>query len=188
MQTKTFIAIRDRAGLQKFLESASGSLYFDPTADDRGVATLLVRHFDRDLPASLIPAFVELAKAAQEWLGRHPAVSRCVVVEQPVDVGEDYVARHHHVYFTSLRSYDEPDEDEPVEPPDELGPMRAAFRAAAGQSRDERDRLVEAVLARSLLGPSGKTYLGNDDRFVVAELSPTRAELERFAQIHAMGT
>ena len=58
--------------------------------------------------------------------------------------------------------------------------MRRAVRDALGHPANEREQIVEAVLARSLLGPTGKTYIG-DDRFIVVELSPTLAELERFA-------
>lgn len=80
----------------------------------------------------------------------------------------------------SDRLADEPDEDDPIEPPEELAPMRAAVRAALGHPEDERAQIVEAVIARSLLGATGKTYLGRD-RFIVVELTPTRVELERFA-------
>jgi len=174
---RSFAEISHTAGLQKFLESSSGTLYFDA---ERPALTMIVRHFDRDLPPAVVRPFAEMNAAAQRWLAAHPEVARYVRLEPPIEIGEDFVARPHHVYYQSLRSYDEPDEDDPVEPPDELAPMRQAVRAALGHPASEREQIVETVLARSLLGPTGKTYIG-DDRFIVVELSPTRAELERFA-------
>jgi hypothetical protein len=174
---RTFAEIAREAGLKKFLESASGTLYFDTLGP---APRMIVRHFDRELPAALAPVFGALVVAAQRWVEARPAVARWVRVEPPLEIGADFVARPHHVYYQSLRSYDEPDDDDPIEPPDELAPMRAAVRAAMGAPADARDAVVEAVLARSLLGPTGKTYLP-DDRFVVVEPSPRRDELERFA-------
>jgi len=174
---RSFAEISHTAGLKKFLESRSGTLYFDA---ERPTPTIIVRHFDRDLPPAAVRSFAELNAAAQRWLVAHPEVARYVYLEPPTEIGEDFVVRPHHVYYQSLRSYDEPDEEDPVEPPDELAPMRQAVRAALGHPANEREQVVEAVLARSLLGPTGKTYIGND-RFIVVELPPTRAELDRFA-------
>ena len=174
---RDFAAIARTEPLKKFLESASGTLYFDT----RGPApTMIVRHFDRDLPRTLVGPFAELNAAARRWVEAHPAVARWVKIEPPLEVGEDFVARPHHVYHASLRSYDEPDDESPVEPPDELAPMRTAVRAALGHPEGERAEIVETVLARSLLGATGKTYI-EGDRFVVVELTPTRTELEQFA-------
>jgi hypothetical protein len=174
---RSFSDITETIALKKFLESTSGTLYFDTVAP---TPTMIVRHFDRDLPPTLVTAFAELTSAARRWLEQHPDVARWVAIEPVIESGTDFTARRHHVYYQSLRSYDEPDEDEPIEPPDELAPMRAAVRAALGHPEAERAQIVEDVIARSLLGPTGKTYLGQD-RFIVVELSPTRAELERFA-------
>lgn len=174
---RDFATLARTEPLQKFLESASGTLYFDT----RGPApTMIVRRFDRDLPPALVRPFAELNAAARRWLEAHPAVARWVKLEPPIEVGEDFVARPHHVYHASLRSYDEPDEDAPIDPPDELAAMRAAVRAALGRPAGERERIVEDVVARGLLGATGKTYLP-DDQFIIVELTPTRAELERFA-------
>ena len=136
---------------------------------------MIVRHFDRDLAPALVRPFGELNAEVQ----RHALVARWVHVEPTIEVGEDFVARPHHVYYQSLRSYDEPDEDDPVEPPEELAAMRTAVRAALGSPKTERERVVEEVLARSLLVATGKTYIDND-RFLVVELTPTREQLERF--------
>lgn len=174
---RSFADITETARFKKFLESKSGTLYFDIVGPE---PTMLVRHFDRDLPPELVRSFVELTAAARSWLEQHPDVARWVAIEPVIESGADFTVRRHHVYYQSLRSYDEPDEDDPIEPPDELAPMRAAVRAALGHARGERAQTVEDVVARSLLGSTGKTYLGQE-RFIVVELTPTRAELERFA-------
>lgn len=46
--------------------------------------------------------------------------------------------------------------------------------------------ILKAVLARSLLEPSSKTYFNEDEeRFIVVELKPTREEVERWARLTA---
>jgi hypothetical protein len=175
---RTFAEIAQTAGLKKFLESAAGTLYFDAQGP---APTMIVRHFDRDLAPALVRPFAELTVAAQRWVEAHPAVAQWVRVEPPIEVGEDFIARPHHVYYQSLRSYDEPDEDDPIEAPEELAPMRAAVRAALGRPASEHEQIVEAVLARSLLAATGKTYIDRD-QFIVVEPTPTRSELERYAR------
>ena len=175
---RTFVEIARAAALKKFLESASGTLYFDAQGP---APRMIVRHFDRELAPTLVRPFADLTLAAQGWVEAHPDVAQWVEVAPSIEVGEDFIARAHHVYYQSLRSYDDPDEDDPVEAPEELAPMRAAVRTGLGRPTSARDQVVEAVLARSLLGATGKTYLGRD-RFIVVELTPTRSELEMFAR------
>ena len=174
---RNFADITETSRLKKFLESKSGTLYFDTVGPE---PTIIVRHFDRDLPPELVRHFVELTSEARRWLEQHPDAARWIAIEPVIEFGVDFTARRHHVYYQSLRSYDEPDEDAPIDPPDELAPMREAVRTALGHAEGERAQIVEDVIARSLLGSTGKTYLGQD-RFIIVELTPTRAELERFA-------
>jgi hypothetical protein len=67
--------------------------------------------------------------------------------------------------------------------PPALIPAYARLAAlAARPAADEREQLLVAILARSLLEPTAKTrYDTRGERFIVAELKPTRGELERWA-------
>lgn len=177
---RTFLDIQRELGLRRLLPSAHGNLY-------RGLPgthfpRLLVRRFDGELSPSMIPVYVDLHAAAQAWINADPELANLARVEQPAEVGEDFIARS-YVDGTHLNAYLAwPPEDDPPEPPDELAPMQARFRARL--PRDEREELLKTILARSLLEPTSKThYIPAEERFVVADLKPTRAELERWREL-----
>lgn len=179
---RQFDEISQQLGLKRFLDSPSGTLYYIPRPASDDAATM-VRRFDGTLPPSSIPAYVDLARAAQAWLDRHPALAACIRVEQPFEAGADFVARRHHYYYVALSSYD-PDDDEAPPPPDELLALRAAFADARGRSTDARDGLVGDVLSRSILAATGKTFFeGAEHRFVIVELAPTADELARWTAL-----
>ncbi|MDB5346836.1 MAG: hypothetical protein JWP89_5213 [Schlesneria sp.] len=176
---RTFDELKEQLGLKKFLDSSLGTLYFVPCA--QGSPRIMARHFDGVLPASLIEAYVELVTAAQRWVKERPAINHIVKVEVPIEVGPDFVARAHHTYYNSTASYDGA-EDSP-EPPEELEQIRATFISATGRANSPKDRIVETVLRRSLLGSTGKTYLGgsatdNDKgQLIVVEPKITKEDL-----------
>lgn len=179
---REFTDIQRELGLKLFLESPWGTLYFVPIAP--GSPRILVRHFDSELPADLAAPFGDLMRATQSWVERHPQLERLVRVLQPMEVGRDFVAREHLVYYTSTSTYVESD-DSP-EPPPELDEMRNVFRGLIGASADPKDVIIESVLARSLLEPSAKTVFTEDEgKFLVVEPKPTRDELERWAALPA---
>lgn len=142
----------------------------------------MVRHFDGALPVASIPAYVDIPRAAQAWLARHPELAAIIRVEQPIEAGVDFVARRHHYYIDSLGSYDPENEDAP-EMPAAVPALRATFAAACGRCTDETDRIIEAVLARSILAATGKTYFDGAGRFRIVELAPTAGELNRWAAL-----
>lgn len=182
---RDFSSARDDLGLIPFLASPLGPLYLRPPALGRG--GLIVRHFERQ-PRGRAAALADLLAAAQRWIAEHPRLARLLRVEQPVEVGHDFVARPHHVYYTSTDAYavladDEGDEFAPAPPP-ELDAMRAAFHAAAAGAKGEVERLLATVLARAAAEPSGKTYFHEGEgRFIAVDLSPRPEELDRWAAI-----
>jgi hypothetical protein len=179
---RDFNAIHQELGLKKFCESPLGTLYFVPSRP--GSQRVMVRRFDSELPASLANSYADFIQATQHWLERRTELSRLVRVLQPIEVGKDFVARPHLSYYTSTSTY--VTSDDPPEIPEALEEMRNAFRAAIGTSADPREDIIEAVLARSLLEPSGKTvFFESEGRFVVVEPKPTREELERWAALTA---
>lgn len=165
-----------------FLNSTNGSLHCVPVAP--GAPRLIVRRFDRELAPAMIPVYVELLAAAQRWIAADPELAQLARVEQPSEVGHDFIARP-HLNATPLDAYLAGDpEDDPPDPPDELALMQARFRARAAAAADPREELLTAILARSLLAPTHKTmYSLAESRFVVVDLKPTRAELERWREL-----
>ncbi|HEY8378160.1 MAG TPA: hypothetical protein VIK91_16810 [Nannocystis sp.] len=177
---RTFANIQRDLNLRPWVPSPSGDLYYVPLAPD--APDWLVRRFDRDLKPDLIPVYVDLHAAAQAWIDSDPQLSNLVRVEQPIEVGEDFIARA-HVFGTHLSAILGSDPDEgPLDPPDELAPMQARFRAR--EPCDEREELLKTILTRSLLEPTSKTfYVPAEERFVVADLKLTPAELERWREL-----
>src|SRR5436305_923928 len=100
---RQFTDIAAELGLKKYLDSPFGTLYFIPFAV--GAPSIVVRRFDGEWPPELAAPYAELIRAAQRWIERHPGLARLVRVEQPVEVGSDFVARKHHRYHVSTDAY-----------------------------------------------------------------------------------
>jgi hypothetical protein len=177
---RRFSDIRRALSLEEYLWSPLGTLYFNPGA--KRASRLIIRHFDRDLPVALVGPFVDFIQEAQSWIEQHPGLEKLVRVEQPVEVGGDFIARRHHAYHTDISHYTG-FEDAP-EAPEELDQMREAFRTAMGEAKSPRETLIATVLARSLLEANGKTYFDNDEgRFIVVEPKPTPEDIQRWARL-----
>ena len=177
---RDFVDIQRELGLELFTESDLGTLYCVPAVP--GAPRLIVRHFDQAAPPRLVEPYAGLLAAAEAWLAEDPALHAVVRVEQPTEVGRDFIARPHH-NATSLAAYLDTDDD-PPEPPDELARMQDRFRARADSARGLRDALVIAVLARSILEPTYKTvYSYGEERFIIVDLKPEVGELERWAEL-----
>ncbi len=174
---RDFESARADLELQPFLASALGQLYL--RLPGAGRAGLIVRRFDTGHRFRAV-ALASMLRAAQRWIERHDQLARLLRVEQPVEVGQDFVARPHHVYYTSTDTY--ADDDDPPEVPHELDVMRTAFRVAAAAASSAPERLLVAVLTRATLDPTGKTYFNEaEGRFVAVDLSPRAEELDRWA-------
>jgi hypothetical protein len=174
---RTFDEIRRELKLQKFVGSSGGDLFSVPVAP--GAPRLLVRHFNRNLPIASIPTYAALLEDAQAWIERDAELARVVRVDQPTEVGQDFIARPHRI-GTSLSGYF--DDEDPAEPPEELTAMQSRFRVRMAEARDPKDTLLATILARSILEPSGKTFYSfPEERFIIGDLKPTKEELERYA-------
>lgn len=178
---RDFAEVRDEFNLQKSFESPLGTVY---SVRSKTGPFVRVRHFDRELGPEFVPAYVDLTRAAYDWIESSPELNALVRIELPIEVGTDFIMRKWHVYYTSTRSYTWEEPWAP-EPPPELEPMRAAFRSAVGTSRRPQDELLETVLSRSLLEPSGKTY-ESESGFVVVELKPLPEEVKQWARLRGL--
>lgn len=177
---REFADIQTELGLQEFLDSPLGTLYFIPFTP--GGPRVMVRHFDSSLPTTLVKPFVDLIQAVHHWVEDRPLLAHLVTVEQLIEVGKDFVARPHHFYHTSTRAY--VDWEYPPEPPEELEQMRSILRAEIGQSDNPKDAIIEAILARSLLEPTGKTYFKESEgKFIIVEPTLTREDVECWATL-----
>lgn len=181
---REFADIERELQLMKFTDSANGTLYCVPVSP--GAPRLIVRRFDRELPRTLVSAYARMLADAAAWIAADPELAKLVRIEQPTEIGSDYIARH-HMNATSLDAFLEtdPEEDSP-EPPPELPRMQARFRERSKLARSAREALLVSVLARSILERSQKTFYDfEDEQFVIADLTLTRNELERWNALGA---
>lgn len=181
---RDFADIERELSLMKFTDSANGTLYCVPVAP--GAPRLIVRRFDGALPSSLVPVYADLLAAAQSWIAGDPELAALVRVEQSKETGRDFLARR-HFNLTSLDAFleDDPEED-PPDPPPELPRMQARFRERVDGASSVRDALLMSILSRSILERSLKTFYDlGAEQFVIADLKPTRDELERWGALAA---
>jgi hypothetical protein len=179
---RNFLDIKRELQLIKFTDSANGTLYCVPVSP--GAPRLIVRHFDRELDVGLVTVYARMLADAGAWIEADPEFAKLVRVESPAEVGRDYIARR-HVNATSLAAFldTDPDEDPPEAPP-ELAPMQTRFRARANLATSSRDAILLTVLKRSILESTRKTFYDAEaEQFVIADLSPTRDDLERWGSL-----
>src|SRR5262245_41753817 len=148
---RDFATLQNATQLIRHGQALFGTIYY--STNDRGLPLLMVRHFDHDASPATARTFADINKASGDWIGRH-GLSDLIRIEPVSEIGTDFIVRPFHVYTTSLRSYVE--DSHPPSPPEELQPMRDRLRAQVGKSLEAKDVIVERVLARSLLEPSGK--------------------------------
>jgi len=174
---REFANIQRELQLMKFTDSTNGTLYCVPVSP--GAPRLIVRRFDRDLSPSLVTAYARLIADAAAWIAADPELAKLVRIEQPTEIGSDYIARR-HVNATSLDAFLETDpEEDPPEPPPELSRMQARFRERAKLASGAREALLASILTRSILDRSQKTFYDSEaEQFVIADPTPTRDELE----------
>jgi hypothetical protein len=124
--------------------------------------------------------------AAEAWIEADPELAALLRVEQPSEVGRDFIARPHHL-GDSLRSFLDTDpDDSPPEQPDELALIQTRFRARAKTVSGAREALLTSILARSILEPTAKTiYSYRAQRFTIVDLKLTRGELELWTELRA---
>jgi hypothetical protein len=176
---REFADIERELHLIKFTDSRNGTLYCVPVSP--GAPRLIVRRFDQDLPPSLVTAYARLTADAATWIAADPELAKLVRIEQPTEIGRDYIARR-HVNATSLDAFLETDpEEDPPEAPPELSRMQARFRERTELASTAREALLISILSRSILERSQKTFYDSDaEQFVIVDPTPTRDELGRW--------
>lgn len=167
-----FEQIRKDLFLEKLCDSALGTLHYSLESTVNG-QHVVARHFDGELPPQTAVGYADIVRVLGNWLGVTPEVAQLVEFLPTVSDGADFVAMPYREYRESLASYERPD---CPQPPPELERMRAAVRAALVPFTDAPvDRSLAAVIQRTLLEPSGKTYFDAETRrFVVVDPKVTR--------------
>lgn len=172
---RKFTNIQNELRLEEFANGSLGTLYCVPAPN---APSVMVRHFGSDLPVILVKPFADFVKAAGQWIESRPKLAHLVKIEQPIEVGYDFIARPHHTYYTSTDAY--VDWEYPPEPPEQLEQMRTIFREEIGKSEGPKNVLIETVLTRSLLEPNSKTYFAESkEQFIVVEPKLIPSDIEK---------
>lgn len=103
---REFADIERELQLMKFTDSVNGALYCVPVSP--GAPRLIVRRFDGALPPSLVTAYARMIADAAAWIAADPELAKLVRIEQPTEIGSDYIARR-HLNATSLDAFLETD-------------------------------------------------------------------------------
>jgi len=152
---RTFKEITKELELKKFLFSENGTLYF-PTDDDK---LILVRHFDQEIPKEMSTLYANVTKALDDFVKSNEALNSLVNVQQPIEVGTDFVAITHHVYYISIDSYY--DEDEECEIPSQFDLLKTIFTNLKKQKYQKSERILLRILENSFVLPTSKTYFNS---------------------------
>ncbi len=158
---RTFKEIQKELALKKFLYSENGTLYFPADVSVR----ILVRHFDKTITKEMIPLYVEITKALDRFAQENKALSSLIIVQQPFEIGEDFIARTHHVYYVSVDSYY--DEDEDCEVPPQFETLKTLISELKQAELSDADSILLRILEKSFIIPTTKTYFDHkQDKFI----------------------
>lgn len=179
---RTFEELRRTEHLTPFVRGRHGMMY---TILSNGEPRSLVRHFDGDIPPSLARSYTSLWQAVYEWVARRPALSERIFVNPaPTETGADFLVRRFLVYFQGTRDFAGPenDDDEAIEPPDDLEEMRSLVGAATAEDLTLHS-VMRRVLTRNLIVPAKKTYFNDETGvFVFVEPHVTKNDLDEWAR------
>jgi hypothetical protein len=180
MKGTDFAEVRRRFRLAKYLSGELGTLYLTPCLPEVGY--LLVRQLDSKVVPELLPAYVGLVRDAQQWIERYPSVAALARIQQPIEVGCDYLIWPKYPYTPTSNYYDL---DDPAPPPQEWALLFAALGDAPPPATPH-DALVASVVRRTFMEPNVKVYFhGDEGRFVAVDLYLTHSDVSARAQLDA---
>lgn len=158
---RAFEEIQQELDLKKFLYSEHGTLYFPSDVSKR----ILVRHFDGKIPTDMISVYKDVTKALDDFVKANEALDKLAIVQQPFEVGSDFIARTHHVYYVSIDSFY--DEDEDCEIPPQFEQLKQVIADLKENGDSDVDKILLQIIENSFILPTFKTYFDrNIQRFV----------------------
>lgn len=173
-----FSDIEKKYQLRRFLRSRRGYMYvFRPALQDE----MMIRHFNGELKPNFTQVFAEIIERINQWVTSHKLLHEYVEVELVREVGEDFIILPYHKSYSSLSQIEDWDDDLV---PEELELMRNILRSEIGNPGNEKEKIIEEILIRSLLEPSGKTWFNETiHKFIISEPRITQRHLEKWSNI-----
>lgn len=184
---KSFEEFRKNTNLMVFLESKFGTMYYEPDLPEE--KDYIVRHLDAELTEELLPIYVQLYQAINQWIESNSRIREYLFMPNLIEVGKDYIIRPFYVYQVDVRDYF--DEDEPIEPPKRYFEMILAFSEEMINVYVENEgidstkmTIIKRVLRKSIFGSSGKTIFEYKvNKFLLVEPKISIADLEEWKSI-----
>jgi len=173
-----FSDIEKKYQLRIFSRSNRGYIYvIKPDLQDY----MVIRHFNGELKPNFTQVFAEIVERINQWVMSHKLVREYVEVELVREVGEDFIILPYHKSYSTLSAIEQWDEDLI---PEELEIMRKALRSEIGNPENEKEKILEEILVRSLLEPSGKTWFYEKiNKFIISEPRITQEHLEKWSNL-----
>ena len=178
---REFSDIEKKYQLRPFLRGRRGYLYVFKSSPSQVWHDMVIRHFNGELKPEFTRDFAEIVEEIHQWVSSKKLLHKYVEVELVREVGEDFIILPYHKTYSSLYVMEEW-EDDLI--PEELHIMRKIFRSEIGNPGNEKEEIIEEILVRSLLEPSGKTWF-NDliSIFIISEPRIKQEHLEKWSDI-----
>jgi hypothetical protein len=164
--------------LKIYLRSRRGYLY---VFRHPSYGKVVIWHFNGELKSTFAQVIAEIVEKVYQWVISHKLVRDYVEVEPLKEVGEDYIILPFHKSYSTLSAIEEWDEELI---PDELEIMQNILKNELGNPKNEKERIIEDILIKSLLEPSSKTWFYEGlNKFIISEPIITREHLEKWSKI-----
>lgn len=175
---KSFDELKKEVVLIRYIGSEFGTMYFEPDLP-RDKETI-IRHLDGKLTIELLPIYVELHNSIRDWINNNPAMREFVYMPDLLEVGKDYFIRPFYVYDIAIQDYF--DKEDPIEQPILFEKMISAVSQELINAPG-KESIIQRILRKSLLEPSGKTYYNyRMNKFVIVEPKISLDDLEEWKQ------
>jgi hypothetical protein len=188
MSVRSFAEVQAELGLQELLQAERGTMFVSGLETTQEInswtALTLVRTLDGFITPELKDDYVEMVAQAAKWIAAHPELDHFVEVLPISEVGTDFIARPHVLFSYATSAYNASAEDLSVpDAPEELELMREAFSAARGVLKDPKSKIMERVLERNIMSPSGLTVFDGEGQFLILEPHINAADLQEWAAL-----
>ncbi|KKM98079.1 hypothetical protein LCGC14_1161540 [marine sediment metagenome] len=173
-----FSDIEKKYQLENLFRSRRGYLYiFKPALQDE----MVIRHFNGELKPNFTKVFAEVVERINQWVTSHKLLHEYVEVELVREVGEDFIILLFHKSYSTLSAIEDWDD---YLVPEELEIMQNILRSEIGNPRNDKEKIIEEILVRSLLEPSGKTWFYETiNKFIITEPRITQEHLEKWSNL-----
>jgi len=179
---KSFKEIGQERALVRYIGSEFGTMYFEPKLPRE--EKRITRYLDGKLNTELLPIYEEFYNTIILWIDNNPNVSEYVFLPPLIEVGKDYFIRRFYVYDIAIRDYFDKEDEDYVEPPELFNSMLTVVSKELKETSG-KEGVIQRVLKRSLLEPSGKTIFGyRVNKFIIVEPKISLQDLQDWKELN----